>query len=100
MIKSTRRVWRHWLAAVTAEALTIGTAGVAAADNVKNDIAAGGGVGQNRLVEKGEVTSVNYFVQATGGTCDAADGSSLTLTINASSDVTKSANTLDFCAMR
>jgi hypothetical protein len=68
----------------------------ALADNVKNDVATGGGVGQNRTVEVGETTTINYFVQATGGTCDPADGTPLSLTINAPAVVTKTSSSLTF----
>lgn len=68
--------------------------GVALAENVKNDIGAGG----IDTVAAGSSTTISYYIQDTGGqnTCEAADGTKATVTINAPAAVTTSTNSLDF----
>jgi hypothetical protein len=66
------------------------------ADNVKNDVVSDTGIGGVRTVTVDEETIVNYFVQPTGGTCDAADGTVLTLTIVKPAAVTTDVPTLTF----
>jgi hypothetical protein len=79
-----------------AAAVTILSAGVAHADIIKNDVANDVGVGNVRRVQTDTPTTVSYEIQATGGTCDAADGSPVTVTITAPQAVTTSVNTLTF----
>ncbi len=79
-----------------AAAMTVLSAGMAHADNIKNDVT--NGVGGHANVDVGQTKTVNYHVQPTGGTCDAADGSPVTVTISAPAAVTKSTNSLTFSA--
>jgi hypothetical protein len=66
---------------------------VAYADNVKNDVAAGG----NDTITAGGSTTVRYWIQATpAGDCDAADDSSATVTINVPSGVVATPSSLTF----
>lgn len=90
--------WAGRASAVTAimAALALASTGLAFADTVKNDVASDTGVGDKRTITVGQTTSVNYYIQPTGGTCDAADGSSATITINAPAGVTATPNTLTF----
>lgn len=85
---------RRWSFVSTLTVVLLTLATVALADNVKNDVVGGGG--QNREVEIDEETTVNYLVQDTGGSCDPADGSPLSLAINAAAAVTKSVASLTF----
>jgi hypothetical protein len=62
----------------------VSLAAVASADNVLNDVVVGG----NDTFTAGGSTTVNYRIQATGGSCDAADGSAATVTINVPAGVT------------
>ncbi|MGY1914492.1 PxKF domain-containing protein [Blastococcus sp. SYSU DS0973] len=66
------------------------------ADNVKNDVVSETGVGNIERVATNTETTVNYYIQPTGGTCDAADASPLTLIITAPTAVTKSVSSLVF----
>jgi hypothetical protein len=81
--------------------LTFGT--VAWSDNVKDDVAISG-TGSTRTITLGDSTVVNYFIQPTGSgggggpTCDAADGSTATVTINHPANVTVSPASLTFNA--
>ena len=78
---------------------TVGAIALAAplalADTVKNNIAVNG-PGQKGYVAPGEVFTASYTVQATGGTCDAADGSPLTLNVHAPAGATASPSALEF----
>jgi hypothetical protein len=65
---------------------------MAYADNLKNDVVIGG----NDTITAGGSTSIDYWIQATGGTCDAADGSSATVSIVVPSGVTASPSSLTF----
>jgi PKD repeat protein len=65
---------------------------LALADNLKNDVVVGG----NDTITAGGSTTINYWIQPTGGSCDAADGSSATVTINVPSGVTVSPSSLIF----
>lgn len=67
-------------------------AGVAIADNVKNDVTVGG----NDTIVAGGSTTVSYLIQDTGNTCDAADGSPANVTINAPAGVTATPSSLSF----
>lgn len=50
---------------------------------VKNDVSAsGGGPAGDVFTTAGSAVSVPYWVDATGGTCDPANGTPLTLTVN------------------
>ncbi|MDX6607016.1 MAG: large repetitive protein, partial [Solirubrobacterales bacterium] len=69
--------------AVSAIAVMV-LAAIALADNVVNNVTAGG----NDTFTAGGSTTVNYQIHATGSTCDAADGSSATLTFHAPAGVT------------
>jgi hypothetical protein len=75
-------------------AMVLAIPAVALADNVKNDVVAEG----NGTITAGGSTTVNYYIQPTGGTCDAADGSSAKVTINAPAAVTASPGSLTFSA--
>jgi hypothetical protein len=76
---------RRRLAVVaTTMVAVISLAAVALADNVQNDVVVGG----NDTFTAGGSTTVNYRITATGGTCDPADGSPATVTINAPAGVT------------
>lgn len=66
--------------------------GVALADNVKNDVVVGG----TDTIVAGGNTTVSYQIQDTGNTCDAADGSPATVTVNAPAGVTASPSSLSF----
>ena len=70
----------------------IGGGAVALADNVKNDVLVGG----NDTITAGGSTTVNYQIQATGGSCDAADGSAANVSIQAPSGVTATPTSLSF----
>lgn len=70
--------------------------GLAAADNVKNDIALAGGVGGRLTIVEGQSATINYTVQATGGTCDAADGSAVTVEVKTVPEVSVTPATLTF----
>ena len=61
-------------------AMLLALPAVALADNVQNDIATTTGADSNVDATVGKAVSVGYYVVATGNTCDAADGSSVTLT--------------------
>jgi hypothetical protein len=70
-------------------------AAVAYADNVKNDVVAGG----SDTITAGGSTTINYWIQSTPtGDCDAADGSAATVTINAPAGVTATPSSLTFTA--
>jgi hypothetical protein len=77
--------------AVVGSALTLGAlslAAVALADNVQNDVVAGG----NNTFTAGGSTTINYRITANNGDgqtgCNAADGTPATVTINAPAGVT------------
>ncbi|MHB1413946.1 MAG: PxKF domain-containing protein [Chloroflexota bacterium] len=71
---------------------------VAYADSVRNDVTAGG----NTTITAGGSTTVEYYIQATSNDgqqgCNAADGTSATVTINAPAGVNVSQNSLVFSA--
>ena len=72
---------------------------LAVADNLKDDVVVGG----NDSFTAGGSTTIKYWIQSTGqGTgpngCDAADGSSATVTINVPSGVTANPSSLTFSA--
>lgn len=84
------------LCALTA-AGTLALSGVALADNVMNYVAANGvGVGNVRSVAVDEATTVDYSIEQTGNSCDAADGSAVTVHIETPSDVTATPSSLTF----
>jgi hypothetical protein len=69
---------------------------IALADNVKNDVVAGG----NDTIVTGGSTTINYEIQQTGsgglGGCDATTASPVTVNINAPAGVTASKSSLKF----
>lgn len=93
-IRSTARRATVLVASTAAGLLAL--TGVAVADNVKNDVASDTGVGGKRTVTVDEGTTVEYHVQPTGGSCDAADGSPVTLTIEKPAAVEASVSSLVF----
>lgn len=68
--------------------------GGAFADMVQTDV--GTSVSGSTTITSGGSASVDYWIQATGSTCDAADGSPVTVTINRPSDVSVSPSSLNF----
>jgi hypothetical protein len=79
--------------------LLFSVAGIKAfADNVQNDVVAGG----NDTITAGGKTTINYQIHSTNGDdqrgCNAADGTSAKVTINAPSDVSASPSSLTFSA--
>jgi hypothetical protein len=90
-----RRVSRHW-ALPLALAISLLTAGVAWADNVQNDVVAGG----NDTFILGGSTTVNYRITANSGDgqpgCNAADASPATVTVNTPAAVAASPASLTF----
>lgn len=66
------------------------------ADVVKNDVGVSGGVGQVRSLLAGQSTTINFYIDATGGSCDAADGSPARLSFDLPAGVTASPSTLTF----
>lgn len=64
-------------------ALVVSLASLSHGDVLKNTVAAGGGVGQKLEVTVGTPVAVPYYIQATGGSCDAADGSPADVTVTA-----------------
>ena len=86
------------MASATAAVVAVAATGVALADNVQNDVVAGG----NDTITAGDSTTVNYRISATGGGndgqngCNAADGTSATVSINAPAAVTASPTSLTF----
>ena len=89
--KQIRRRGRVSLIAGTLVASALFVA-VALGDNLKNDVVAGG----NDTISAGGSTSIEYWIQAPGGTCDAADGSSAVVTINTPAAVTATPSSLTF----
>jgi hypothetical protein len=71
---------------------------VALADNVQNDVTAGG----NDTITTGGSTTINYRITANNGDgqtgCNAADSSAATVTINAPAEVTAAPGSLSFTA--
>ena len=72
---------------------------VGVADNLRDDVVVGG----NDTITAGGSTTIKYWIQSTGsgtgpGGCDAADGSSATVTINAPSGVSATPSSLTFSA--
>src|SRR5688500_3727315 len=51
------------------------------ADNVRNDVQQSGSENRDYVIG-GAPVQVGYFIQATGGSCDAADGTAATVTVN------------------
>lgn len=72
--------------------VVVASAGIAHADNVSNDVGASG----VKTITAGEETVINYHIHATGGSCDAADGSSATVTVNETAGVSVSTRSLNF----
>ncbi len=66
------------------------------ADVVRNEVVSSGGVENQLQLLEGQTASVLYYVKATGGTCDAADGSALTISIDAPSGLTATPSSLRF----
>ena len=62
-------------------AMVLAIPAVALADNLKNDLATTAGDIVNYTAGAPAV-SVGYYIQSTGGTCDAADGSAATVTLS------------------
>lgn len=80
---------------VTASVVLLSIAGAVLADNVRNDVVTGG-AGQNDTVTVGGSTTIAYYIQAMGGSCDAADGSAALVTINTPAAVTATPGSLVF----
>lgn len=82
------RRWRSASAAVAAAALTLGTAGIAFADNVQNDVTVGG----DDTITAGGSTEIGYRIASNNGDgqtgCNAADGTAAIVTLNLPADVT------------
>ena len=89
LLAVTSRV-RAIVALATALALFFGAGGIAFADNVKNDVVAGGNDTITLTGATAGSTVVNYHIQPTGGSCDAADGSSARVTVTVPTGVSKS----------
>lgn len=87
-----RRRGRRLLELVVAVAAAAAFVSAAAGDNLKNELTAGG----SDTITAGGSTTYRYWIQATGGTCDAANGSAATVTINAPAGVTATPSTLVF----
>lgn len=81
----------NWIATLVV-VLTLAVPWAVFADNVRNDVVADG----NDTITAGGSTTINYWIQPTGNTCDAADGSPVTLTIIAPVEVTLSTTSLTF----
>jgi hypothetical protein len=85
-------------AVLTAAALVFGFAGVARADNVQNDVVAGG----NDTFAAGGSTTVNYRITANNGDgqtgCNAIDGTAATITVVTPVGVTAAPTSLAFTA--
>jgi hypothetical protein len=94
-MKNTFRSRFRWIF-MLAIAMLVVVPFAAFADNLKDDVTAGG----NDTFTAGGSTIVNYWIQATGSgnTCDASDGSSATVTINVPAGVTASPSSLIFSA--
>jgi len=91
-----RTLLRGVAAALTTSALVLAGAGLARADTVHNDIVGPGTV----TMVAGQTAAVGYYINAAGGTCDAADGSDATLTVNAPADVTVTPSSRIFSACK
>lgn len=65
---------------VVALAALLAIPAMALADNIQNDIASTAGADSVVNATVGISSTVGYYIESTGGTCDAADGSSATLT--------------------
>ena len=87
---------RAAVAIVAAGGLVLTFGGVAVADNLHNDVVAGG----NDTFTAGGSTTVNYRISANNGDgqtgCNAADASPATVTINAPAAVTATPSSLTF----
>jgi hypothetical protein len=68
--------------------------GGAFADQVQTDV--GTSVSGSTTITSGGSAGVDYWIQPTGSTCDAADGSPVTVTINTPSDVSVVPSSLNF----
>lgn len=86
---------RIYVALATAVLGAVVISAAAMGDVVKNNVAASGGVGQQRQVLEGQTTSINYWIEDSGQ-CDAADGSPATITINRPAAVSASPASLVF----
>jgi len=76
----TKGTTGRWLVLAVIVALAAAFASVASGDTIKNDIAVNG-PGEKATVDAGATFDVNYYIQATGGSCDAADGSGAQISI-------------------
>lgn len=81
-----------------AAALTLALAAPGLADVVTNDVANTVASGGKATVLEGATLSVGYWIKAVGGSCDAADGSAATLSVNAPSGVSATPESLRFTA--
>src|SRR5919199_1710709 len=69
------------------------------ADNIKNDITTTvGGTASVTYTAGASATQVGYYIQPTGGSCDAADGSEATVNIIAPTGITANPSSLKFAA--
>ncbi|NPV67598.1 MAG: hypothetical protein HPY64_10675 [Anaerolineae bacterium] len=91
-----QRLNRFWLPLMALAIVAVLTASVVLADNVQNDVVAGG----NDTFTLGSSTSVNYKITANSGDgqagCNAADTSPATVTINIPPGVTATPGSLTF----
>jgi hypothetical protein len=90
-----RSKFRTTFATAAAAAMVLGTAGVAVADNIQNDVVVGG----NDTIATGGSTTVNYRIQATGSGvagCDASVTAPAIVTIVAPAGVVPSPSSLTF----
>ena len=93
-----RTLTRSKAIAAVAGGLLIAGGGIAAADNLVNNVTVGG----TDTITAGGSTTVGYKINATGGDgqsgCNASDGSAATVTLSVPPDVTSSAARLIFTA--
>jgi large repetitive protein len=76
--------------------ISAAVASVAVADNIKNYLVNGVGVGNSVTILEGTSAEIPYIVQETGGSCDAEDGTPVTVSINVPSEVTPTPSHLVF----
>jgi large repetitive protein len=93
---STHAIRRVVRALALASVVSVLVASTALADNIKNFLVNGVGVGNEVTILEGTSTTVPYMVQETGGSCDAADGSPVTVSINVPVGVTATPSSLVF----
>jgi large repetitive protein len=95
---STHSIRRGISALALAAVISAAVASTAVADNIKNYLVNGVGVGNSVTILAGTTTEIPYDVHETGGSCDAADGTPVTVSINVPSEVTATPSHLVFSA--